>query len=290
MAGKDRFRIVGKNMSTKDSNLVDRVLSLDKRIIYTLLLILLVAPLLVAFNLPVPVTDMTRGAYNAVDALKPGDRVLCMFGLQPADLPEMGPQDQVILQHVLNKGAKAVIVDFMYTTGGTLQDTAIIPNLKGVKYGVNLVNIGWVPGIETAIARFQSDIWGVTTLDFYGHRFQDLPLMNEVHKVSDFQLIAFTGQPGWTLGILIVPSHLPAIRGTWAVTVPDDIAYWKAGIYKGILAGSRGAAEYGNLIGVHTRANSMMDAISTSSVFIILLVILGNIGYVMQRRRKEVKK
>jgi hypothetical protein len=266
----------------EQKSFLDKILSLDKRIIYTLLLILLSIPLLRPWGLPVPPSAMTIGVYTQLETLKPGDRVLCLFGLQPADLPEIGPQQQLLLQHIIKKGAKAVIIDFMYVFGGTLQDLYIIPKLSGVKYGENLVNIGWVPGLAVAQAKFYEDVWGVTQVDFYGKKFADLPLMNECHKISDFSMICSVGIVDEALGTIIAPSKLPTVRGTWAVGVTTETPYWKSGQYKGILGGSRGAAEYGNMLGILTRSNAMMDSISLSHLFIAALVILGNIGFFMK--------
>jgi hypothetical protein len=241
------------------------------------------------WGLPVPISEMTEGVYDTVEQLNEGDIALCLFGLQPPDYPEIGPHQRLLLQHILNKGAKAVMIDFQWTMGGQMQDQLIIPKLDGVVYGENIVNIGYVPGGGTAQAQFAGDIWGVTQVDFYGNKFEDLPLMQEVHDLSDFAMIASCGIVVEAIGVIIVPSGLPAVRGTWAVDVPVELPNWKAGIYNGILAGSRGASEYGLMLGIVTRANSMMDAISSSHLFMLLLVVVGNAGYFIQRYKKEIE-
>jgi hypothetical protein len=265
--------------------IIDKFLDLDKRIIYTILLIILASPLISPLGLPVPVSEMTMGVYNALNEIKPGDNVLCLFGLQPPDVAEIGPHMQLLLQHIINRGGRAVIIDFQWTMGGVMQDQYILPKIKGLKYGENVVNIGWVPGGSAAQAKFAEDIWSVTQIDHYGNKFEDLPLMRECRKLSDFKLICSVGIVGEALGTIIMPSKLPAIRGVWAVSVAEEVPYWKAGQYKGILAGSLGAAEYGNLLGIKTRANAMMDAISASHIFILILVIMGNIIYLFKHYR-----
>jgi uncharacterized membrane protein YeaQ/YmgE (transglycosylase-associated protein family) len=58
---------------------------------------------------------------------------------------------------------------------------------------------------------------------------------------------------------------------------------YEAGIIQGVIAGLRGGAEYEFLIGQPGAGLAGMDSISFSHSMVIILLILGNLGYAVQR-------
>jgi hypothetical protein len=80
--------------------------------------------------------------------------------------------------------------------------------------------------------------------------------------------------------------HKKVAAGATAVMVPQFYPYLQTGQLEGLLGGLKGAAEYEKLIQRPDQATIGMDVQSVVHFLIVFLVILGNIGYFIQRRRK----
>jgi len=72
-----------------------------------------------------------------------------------------------------------------------------------------------------------------------------------------------------------------------ALIATQVMPYLKSGQMVGMLTGLRGAAEYENLIGKPGEAVAGMDAQSVAHVAIILVILVGNIGYYSERRKQK---
>jgi hypothetical protein len=75
--------------------------------------------------------------------------------------------------------------------------------------------------------------------------------------------------------------------GTTSIQVNEVMPYVSSGQVQGILAGMPGAAEYEALIGVPGIGTSGMDAQSVAHLVIVLFIVLGNIGYFIERHRSK---
>jgi len=81
----------------------------------------------------------------------------------------------------------------------------------------------------------------------------------------------------------------PIIVGCTGVNAPNLYQYLHAGQIKGIIGGLQGAAEYESLIEKPGSATLGMPAQSWGHGLIILLLIIGNIGFLLSRKKKEKK-
>jgi hypothetical protein len=71
------------------------------------------------------------------------------------------------------------------------------------------------------------------------------------------------------------------------VMAPEGFPYLDSGQLVGILKGLVGAAEYERLIGYRGEATERMPAQSFAHVLIIALVAVGNIQFLLSRRRSK---
>ena len=115
--------------------------------------------------------------------------------------------------------------------------------------------------------------------------------MEGINKFEDFDFLfsASAGYPGTTEWVQFAadPTDVPMSTGTTSIQVNDVIAYVNSGQVKGILAGMPGAAEYEELIGVPGIGTSGMDAQSVAHLVIVLFIVIGNIGYFIERNRSK---
>jgi hypothetical protein len=74
-----------------------------------------------------------------------------------------------------------------------------------------------------------------------------------------------------------------------AVMAPTYYPYLDTGQMAGMLTGIKGAGDYEGLLGTHSFGSRAAGALSLVYALIILLIILGNVGYYASRaaQRKE---
>ena len=134
-------------------------------------------------------------------------------------------------------------------------------------------------------------------VDYYGASTDTLPIMKGVGSYDDIGLIvcAVSGgsSPQWFIQFAQPRFGVKVGAGVTAVMAPDLYAYIESGQLSGMLSGMKGAAEYENLIeekyhvGGRQRALEGMGAQSIGHLLIMALVIMGNIGYFVTRRKSS---
>lgn len=268
----------------------DKLQSIDKRIIYTIMLLCLIIPMVKPLGIPLSISPSTQGVYNMVDNLKPGDKVLLALDYSPGGSADVHPQLEVMVDHLMKKGVQAVMVSFW--DAGPMFGEQVIPKFDalGKKYGVDYVNLGYVAGGEMGIKKWATDIPGTTPKDFHSNKpISEFPIMKDVKDAKAFKLIIdfSSGTPGGKEWIRQVqtPMNIPMAIGTVTVSVPEYTPFVQSGQLIGMLAGLRGAAEYEVLNKTPGGAVAKMDAQSMGHLLVIAFIVLGNVGYLLTRKQ-----
>jgi hypothetical protein len=114
--------------------------------------------------------------------------------------------------------------------------------------------------------------------------------MQTINNADDVDLIISieTGTPGLTewLRQWNAPYGVPIIVGCIGVSAPGMMPYLQSGQLSALLPGLTSSAEYELLINRKGLGVAGVDAVSMSHILVVLLVILGNIGYFATRGRK----
>jgi hypothetical protein len=111
-----------------------------------------------------------------------------------------------------------------------------------------------------------------------------------VHKLADTKYIvsmASVAMPEAWLSFGSVPAKVPLAVNCTGVSAAQYYPYVDAGQFRGLAAGMRGSAEYEVLVGVPGMATKAMDAQSLVHLFIVFAVVLANIFYLLEDRRKR---
>jgi hypothetical protein len=255
-------------------------------VIYILLIVLMAYPIARPIGLPVPVTEYSRGLYDAVEALQPGDIVVYETNLGVGRIPELHSGQVALLQHLFSKPIKIVIVGQYVDSPKVLADNSMpMVDTMGKVYGVDYVNLGFLPGLETGAAAFAKDMASQFEKDYYGTPISQIPLMQ---NIGGFENVAFiTGSAG-TESIYFIRQWVEAYGlkmalNTHSMNFPNFIPYYQAGQYAGLLDGIRGAAEYELLTNNPGRAVAGTDALSTGTLLTVILILIGNLGYTIDR-------
>lgn len=268
---------------------------LDKRWLYVLLLVVVVFPLLKPLGIPIDVTASTTQFVAAVDKLAPGDKMLLVFDYSIGGGPDVDPQAQIVLAHVLSKGVKVVEVAFVDTGITYALKTIDLWESKGKVYGTDIICLGYAAGVETAISAFAQNISTVFPTDARGKPIGSYPIMEGIKTAGDFKLIAefATGIPGpaeWIRQV-VTRYKVPLGCGVVAVMGPQNVPYLQSGQLVGLLGGGlKSAAEYEIAVKMPGPATAAMDAQSLGHLAIVLFVILGNLLFLVERQERKAMK
>ncbi|HXF93470.1 MAG TPA: hypothetical protein VNK46_11990 [Nitrospiraceae bacterium] len=270
----------------------ERMLKIDRRIIFLVIGLCTLVPLLYPVGLPIKVSPEVRGVYDYIENLPPGSVFLLSMDFDPASKPELYPQSIAILHHAFRKNLR-VIVMTLWVTGTGLADQVVsqVAQETGKINGRDYVFLGWSPGAGSVIINMGQDLYTTFPFDYYGKPTKGLPVLEGVQNLRDvnYAVSLAAGNPGveawYVFGKDKYKFELGG--GCTGVIAPGLYPLLRSGQINGLIGGLRGAAEYESLIGQKGRAIAGMDAQSATHFAIIILVILCNIFYVALRRKQK---
>lgn len=270
-------------------SLYDRMMDIDRRIIYTALIIIVCYVVLNPIGLPIKVSPETQNYYETMEAVPEDGVILVDMAYSPGSVEELNPMVYAILRHAF-KNNYDVIMTGMWQQGPQIGQ-GIWDDVKDeydVTYGEDFVNVGYAPGNRPPVLNAMMESFAKAyPKDFKGNKTEDIPLIQKAPALTeeyiDFITVLETGSPGTSYYLTYVTQKgqdIPLTTGIITMSVPDAKPFLETGQYAGIIPGNKGAAEYEQLIGETGEATVAQDAISIAAVFCTFLIIIGNLGYV----------
>lgn len=267
----------------------ERMLKIDRRIIFLVIGLCTLLPLLFPVGLPIRVSQEVRGVYDYIESLPEGSVFLLSLDFDPASKPELHPQAIAILRHAFRKNLR-VIAMTLWVTGTGLADQIIsqIAKETGKESGRDFVFLGWSPGGTAVIVNMGQDLYNAFPADYTGKPTKGLPVLAGVKNLRDvnYAVSLAAGNPGveawYVFGKDKYKFELGG--GCTGVIAPGLYPLLRSGQVNGLIGGLRGAAEYEGLVGEKGRAIAGMDAQSATHLAIIVLVIACNLFYFSLRR------
>lgn len=262
----------------------------ENAIVYLVLMLLTTGVAIFPLRLPFEITEMTNTWYNILEGLDEGEYVLVDEGSL-----NWFTNTQIsiaffrhIKNEVLEDGAKLVV----FTTAGTSGFMAMdrmwdIVGFDDMEYGVDWVWLGWLPGGEKAFAAIRDDPWDSFETDYQGTKLEDLPIMDGFRKFTDLKIAIracntspddFMRQWGGK-GVTVLCSN-------GASAIPLMMPYIESGDMAAYMTTQKQCAEYEKLLGYVGLPTRQMDAQSVGQLYLIGLIVFGNIQY-WSRRMKE---
>ncbi|MGQ9737655.1 MAG: hypothetical protein ACUVRT_07015 [Armatimonadota bacterium] len=268
----------------------ERLQAIDRRILYVLLLVVITFPLFVPIRLPMVTMPSTQKLYQAIESIPKGGFVIVSATWSGGTRAENMPQTEAILRHLMKRGLRIAV--FSFDQQGSQFSYNIASRLAreyGYEYGKDWVHWGFRPIVGVVMKSLVRDIPGTFTTDRDGKPTKDLPVMRGIRDIKDVDAIVEIAASGIYLDwIGLVVGANPKLKFGFcptAVMAPETYPYMDSGQIVGIMEGMRGAAEYEKLVGTAGLATKGMGSISLAHVLIMLLIIIGNIGYIMTRAR-----
>jgi len=265
-------------------------------IIQVSILMLMIIPLVNPLGLPIPVTAHTKGLYNIIDSLGPETKMVITMDLTIGYIGDVNPGTIAVFHHLMRKGIKMYIVGFNTDGVMLILEPYILSEAKpedyGYVYGRDWCNLGYVPGGSVGWATFAAEIRSAVQYDKYGAPIDDIPMMQGINSLHDFDIILECGSdfPTTIVSQWQTPYQKPFITVGGAGIVQRELEpYFRSGQLMEYIAGATMGAEYEMLVGIPGKGIATIDSIALVQLEAFILVIGGNI-YMLISRGGKVKK
>jgi len=270
----------------------EKVSQLDRRWIYLLVAISVIIPLIWTITIPIGITPEARELYDAIEALPDSSTVMLTFDYYASATPETEPASRAALHQLFQKNCKVITVTTIPLGGPAISErvTRDIAQKYGKVYGVDYVNLGYKANYIAVLSGMGSSIESIYPSDNSGAKLADLPLMRKVKNYSDIDFIFVVADNAivdYWISIVNAQYGIPVGASVTAVSAPRYYPLVTSGQLTGLLGGMKGAAEYEILVNEKASAVKGMSVQSLVHFLIIALVIMGNIGYFVTRRKKQ---
>jgi hypothetical protein len=285
---------------------IQKLLHIDRRIIYLLVAIGALIPIIKPIGLPIVPTAPVQGLFDKLESLEPGDAVIISFDYGPSSEPELNPMAEAILRHCFTRDLR-VMVMAIFPLGGVnmaIREVAkISAEFEGLQYGVDYVNLGYKDGAQAAMKLMAVSIQEVFPADVDGTPTDSLPIVETVRNYDDVKLVISlaTGIIGeWWADLVNAQFGVPVAVGCTAVSAPKYYAFLRSNQMIAVLGGLRGASEYEELVkrkypeirATYEKPEEMvisattgMDVQSIIHVIIIAFIVFGNVMFFAARKR-----
>jgi hypothetical protein len=278
-------------------NFWQRLLAVDRRVIFALVAVAIVIPFFMNFAVKVGVTPQVQAVYDYIEKLPSGSLVMISCDYDPPSAPELQPMTETMLKHFFLKDLKVIMLG-LWPQGSVQANIALakvmedpILKAKNLKYGIDYVNLGFTAGNEFVIIRMGTDMHAAFPVDFNGKKTSELPLMQ---NVRNFDNIAFVfnisaGYPGTYEWVIfgVDRYRVKMAAGNTAVQAPLVSPYVQTGQLIGLLGGMRGAAEYEEVSHYYGKATGFMRSQTFSHAVVIFFIIVGNLAYFLTRGKRS---
>jgi hypothetical protein len=267
----------------------ERLLTIDRRWIYVVLFLVVLAPFLLNWKPPVgPPNRWTEKLYQEIDSLPPGSVVMISVDYQPSGKPELQPMIVALARHALSRDLRLIMVSVVFPQGPSLAQEALelAAADTGAVDGVDYVNLGWRPQPTAVMLGMGEDIKEVFETDLAGRPTNSLEVMRGVDSYDDVGVlvtVSGTGIVGSWIVLVQQKFKVKLAAGVTSVSATDYYQYLRTEQLIGMINGLKGAAEYEYLAGYPDRAALGLPGVTAAHLLIVLLVILGNIGYFAMR-------
>ena len=256
----------------------------SKYIWITMAIVCYIIPGIFPLGTPFPMSDTTLELYDIISNLPEGS--VCAIGgsgVFAFDLESSAgtiPAIKIMAQNgvkIINVplGTEAVQYEKF------LIDAARVETKYGgpMEYGVDWVQLPYLPGQSSALVSFLDDVESATTVDVYGTPLADIPLMERIQNWEDIDLWIC---PHWDFPTIV--QYVTGERGITSMSFAQSSAYARYSPYMMSYPGQvfmtngfLGGAQMELLVGMKGLGHAAIDAYQLLSIVFVGFVILGNL-------------
>lgn len=277
----------------------DRMQTIDRRLIYAALLVSILVPLFFKISLKNYPAKQSTDFYDVIQKIgddpASANKIVIINGMwSPSTRGENQWQAEAIVTHLMRRHIRFATIAFDIQNNTIMQNAVVQPLAKkyGYVYGRDYVNWGFRPPsvYEVTIKGLVKDIPGTLKTDGNGTPLSQIPVMKTIKTRSDvaavIDITPVASTETW-LGLFEQNNQPPYLFAPTAVMAPTYYPYLDSKQIAGMLTGIKGAGDYEQLLGTQSFGTRAAGALSMVYALIILLIILGNLGFYMARAARR---
>lgn len=270
---------------------MEKLLGIDRRIIFVFVAVAAIIPMLVRFEIPIPSTDIVKRVYNKIESLPEGSHVLIAFDFDPSSKEELLPMAVALLHHCYKRNLKVLGMTLM-VTGKDLAEQAMSRTaaVYEKKSGEDYVFLGYKAGGYSVIAGMGQNLYSTFPEDAYGNNTRGLQVLAGVETLRDLDYVIDLAA-GDSIQTWIVfgkeKYKFDFGAGCTAVIGPEMYPFFQSRQINGFLSGLKDAAEYEALVKQKAQAVRGMPSQSITHLIVIFFVLFGNVVYFLTGKHKR---
>ncbi len=285
-------------------NIFDRMMSLDRRWVFLFIALVCVITYVWPFSIPIRITEEVKAIYSFIEKLNEGDIIFLGIDYDPNALAELHPMSYAIAEQAFRKKLRVIFVT-LSQNGPGMADQAIrdisdsvkldktyngvfYPG-REIKNGIDYVFLGYKPYPALVILGMGQNFRIPFPSDYYGTPLDSIPMMKGVMNYDQVKcVIDFAAGNVADMWISYGQGryNFPLALGMTGVMGADYYPYLNSGQIFGIMGGLLGAAQYEKLADNPGPAIDGMRIQVYAHIVIILFIIIGNIGFLVSRRKQ----
>lgn len=240
---------------------------------------------------PHVIFNEVRSAYKTIDTI-PTDKIAIISIVWSAGTEaENGPQTEALMRHMFKKNIKFAVISWDPVGAElTYKMGADIAKEMHKEYGTDWVHLGYNPGpIYAVISGMGQNFIGTLKKDRFNKSLTELAVTKNIKNHKQIGAVAEITPSGTIYSWITFfsnPYHVPLIYCPTAVMAAEAYPFIDSGQIVGMLNGVIGAAQYETLLGMgnqRTYAAAASWALSSAHILVIILIVLGNLGYLAMR-------
>ncbi|MBK7141394.1 MAG: hypothetical protein IPH75_04860 [bacterium] len=253
------------------------------------LLVVVFGSMLLGIRPEVSISEETRRMHAYIDSLPEGSTLIYSFDHESSSLPEIRPAALALLRHSFSKGHRIVGLALLAEgTGIGYRLMDMVAHEQNKQYGSDWVYLGFKPQYIAAILSMGESLQKTFPQDYLGHPYDSLALLSGIINYSQVNAVVSIGDGNMAVHWIEYGQSRFGVTITSAMTaamVTTYDPYISSGQLHALIGGLRGAAEYETLSGQSGGGLRGMLAQASAHVYVLLLILAGNVIYFIARRR-----
>ena len=279
-----------------ESSILNKIRDLDSRIIYAILIISLLIPYVRPLGLPIPIGDEIEDYYELITTIEEGSVIAIELASDPSTIPQLRSAHQITILKLLERNCKLVFFH-MRDDAQPLHEEMMewvlenFPLADKPVYGEDWVNLGYLVDAESTVAALASGVKDFVSSDAYDNELSSLPMLDEIEDGSDFDLVIWNDGSRGIFAYML--RQWQEVYGTPLVVIavsinkPTVMPYLQSGQVSAGSFGIDGSAQLEYISGYIGDATKATEPGSLAGLSIMMLLIIGNVVYFIQKSRGE---
>jgi hypothetical protein len=230
--------------------------------------------------------------------------VLLAFDFGPQTRAELYPMAEAIVRHLMMRRLKFAVMCVTTLGAGYCEEIPTrLAREYGLAYGKDWANFAYKPGGIFVVKQMGANMPAGLGKDVKTVSCEKIPCMKGVEDAGNVALmVSITGYVGvvdlWVQYFASEKARPDFGHGCTSVSIPEAIDLLESGLIVGLFEGIAGAAAYNEFLdGIRKEGDPQVDpgarlhmtSQTVAHIMVVLFVLLGNVGVVMNmiRRRRR---